>query len=82
MGFTMVRGQQPHGGFHTYIGGKEVELDCQVPQSQFPGFRNEDEDSKRSPVSEPVKSAINMKSFYGISKPRLAGPLSVNQNFQ
>ena len=75
-------GQQPHVGFHTYIGGKEVELDCQVPQSQFPGFKNEDEDSKRSPASAPVKSAINMKSSYGILKPRLPGPLSVNQNFQ
>lgn len=77
----MLRGQQPHGGFHTYIGGKEVELDCQVPQSQFPGFKGEDEDSKPSSVSEPAKTTISMKSFYGISKPRPLGPLSVNQNF-
>lgn len=77
LGFTILRGQQLHPGFQTYIGGKEVELDCQIPQSQFPGFRGEggDEDLKPEPVSEPAKTAINAKSFYGISKPKTPGPL-------
>ncbi|KAF9451278.1 RAD54B protein [Macrolepiota fuliginosa MF-IS2] len=77
MGFTVLRGQQPHSGFQMYIGGKEVELDCQIPQSQFPGPRCEggNEDLKPEPEPEPTKTTINTKSFYGISKPRPAGPL-------
>ncbi|KAJ3574655.1 hypothetical protein NP233_g1623 [Leucocoprinus birnbaumii] len=75
MGFTITRGQQPHSGFHTYIGGKEVELDCKIPQSQFPGFRDESEDLKMEPTPEPVKATVNTKSFYGIAKPKPSGPL-------
>ncbi|KXN90194.1 DNA repair and recombination protein RAD54B [Leucoagaricus sp. SymC.cos] len=76
-GFTMLRGQQPHSGLHTYIGGKEVELDSQIPQSQFPSFDNigGSEGLKPGPSPEPAKATINTKSFYGISKPKPSGPL-------
>lgn len=77
IGFTFIRGHQPYSGFQTYIGGKQVELDCQIHRSQFPGFGNEGDGEFVEPdlAPDPVKTSINAKSFYGISKPKPAGPM-------
>jgi DNA repair and recombination protein RAD54B len=77
IGFTVIRSQQPHSGLLTYIGGKEVQLDCQIPRSQFPGFEQQatSEVTELEPTSEEVKNPVNVRSFYGISKPKASGPL-------
>ncbi|EKM80843.1 hypothetical protein AGABI1DRAFT_71424 [Agaricus bisporus var. burnettii JB137-S8] len=77
VGFTVIRSQQPHSGLVTYIGGKEVQLDCRIPQSQFPGFEQEgsNEATKLETITELVKNTVNVSSFYGISKPKVSGPL-------
>jgi DNA repair and recombination protein RAD54B len=77
IGSTVIRSQQPHPGLLTYIGGKEVQLDCQIPQSQFPGFEQQaaDELTDRGPILEQVKTPVNVRSFYGASKPKASGTL-------
>lgn len=81
MGFTSTRGQQLCSGFQTYIGGKVVELDCQIPQSQFPGSDTEAHNINNlvlEPIHETTKP-ITVNSFYGISKPKSSGPLWVDK---
>jgi DNA repair and recombination protein RAD54B len=36
MGSTPWKGDSLHGGYRLYIGGKEVELDCQVTRDDLP----------------------------------------------
>ena len=80
MGFTTTRNQELHSGFQTYIGGKEIEFDCQIPQSQFPGLQREEDigEAKLGMVKTPAKAIINVKSFYGTPQPKASGPLYVH----
>ncbi|KAF8170206.1 SNF2 family N-terminal domain-containing protein [Mycena galopus ATCC 62051] len=91
MGTTAWKGDLLYGGYHVYIGGKEVELDCEVTLEDLPsvaGGHGVDkpaaavENSASVSIGSPstaVKSAfVAPTSFYGAqvpSKPKPKGPL-------
>ncbi|KAJ7251770.1 SNF2 family N-terminal domain-containing protein [Mycena haematopus] len=75
MGTTAWKGDQLYGGYHVYIGGKEVELDCEVTLEDLPSV------SAAVSIGSPAPSAktfVAPTSFYGPqvpSKPKPKGPL-------
>jgi DNA repair and recombination protein RAD54B len=90
MGTTAWKGDILHGGYHLYIGGKEVELDCEVTLEDLPSVAGGHADEKPAPAVENsagvsigspatgVKSFVAPTSFYGPqvpSKPKPKGPL-------
>jgi hypothetical protein len=91
MGTTPWKGDPLHGGYHVYIGGKEVELDCEVTLEDLPSIAGGHADEKPAPAiqnpasiasdsigSPATKSFVAPTSFYGPqapSKPKLKGPL-------
>ncbi|KAJ6497887.1 SNF2 family N-terminal domain-containing protein [Mycena sanguinolenta] len=90
MGTTAWKGDQLYGGYHVYIGGKEVELDCEVGLEDLPSVAGGHADDKPTSAVEnplsvangspapPVKTFVAPTSFYGPqvpSKPKPKGPL-------
>ncbi|KAF7362053.1 hypothetical protein MVEN_00550700 [Mycena venus] len=90
MGTTPWKGDNLYGGYHVYIGGKEVELDCEVTLEDLPSVAGGHGDDKAAPAVENsanisigsplpgAKSFVAPTSFYGPqvpSKPKPKGPL-------
>lgn len=90
MGTTAWKGDTLHGGYHLYIGGKEVELDCEVTLEDLPSVAGGHADENPAPAGENsagvsigspatgVKSFVAPTSFYGPqvpSKLKPKGPL-------
>ncbi|KAJ7675096.1 SNF2 family N-terminal domain-containing protein [Mycena rosella] len=89
MGTTPWKGDVLHGGYHLYIGGKEVELDCQVTLDDLPSIPGGHTDDKAaapaqtpaaettdcigSPATAP-KTFVAPTSFYGPQAPSKVKP--------
>ncbi|KAJ7188473.1 SNF2 family N-terminal domain-containing protein [Mycena filopes] len=86
MGTTAWKGDPLHGGYHIYIGGKEVELDCQVSLEDLPAVAGGHADDKTAPaiqnpavltsdsLGSPTKTFVAPTSFYGPQAPSKAKP--------
>ncbi|TFK44573.1 P-loop containing nucleoside triphosphate hydrolase protein [Crucibulum laeve] len=76
MGTTAWKGQELHPGFYLYIGGKEVELDSQVPQSDLPNIT-----LRGSPTPEPApkEEATPLYSF-SHNEPAKVKPVDASSN--
>ncbi|KAJ7039247.1 SNF2 family N-terminal domain-containing protein [Mycena alexandri] len=90
MGTTPWKGDPLHSGYFVYIGGKEVELDCEVSLQDLPAVPGGHADDKMAPAIEnpaaatsasigsPTKTFVAPTSFYGpqaASKAKPKGPL-------
>lgn len=81
MGSVAWSGQALHAGFNCYIGGKEVELDCQVSASQLPDNAGKEEIVpvlSTYPTDESTatkKFAIPLPFYGALTKPKSRGPL-------
>ncbi|KAJ6495564.1 SNF2 family N-terminal domain-containing protein [Mycena vitilis] len=89
MGTTPWKGDRLHGGYHVYIGGKEVELDCEVTLEDLPSVTGGHADDKLAPaIQNPADTAqdsigspatgsktfVAPTSFYGPQAPSKVKP--------
>lgn len=92
MGTTAWKGDPLHSGYKCYIGGKELELDCEVSASQLPdiiGPKGSAFEAVPPPplllppvatddIASPAKKFVAPISFYGAApKSKPKGPLYV-----
>ncbi|KAJ7782862.1 P-loop containing nucleoside triphosphate hydrolase protein [Mycena metata] len=86
MGTTPWKGDPLHGGYFVYIGGKEVELDCEVSLADLPAVAGGHADDRTAPaignpaaatsafIGSPTKTFVAPTSFYGPQAPSKAKP--------
>ncbi|KAF8160977.1 SNF2 family N-terminal domain-containing protein [Crassisporium funariophilum] len=82
MGSALWKGQKLCPGFNTFIGGKEVELDCQISASQLPNFPPAgvvdpshmalagDSETVTPRPKSPAKQVITANNFYAPAPPK------------
>ncbi|CAK5281379.1 unnamed protein product [Mycena citricolor] len=77
MGSTPWKGELLYGGYHLYIAGKEVELDCQVTQEDMPnvggGITTDDTPSVPEIVKEAEDKSLSSPASV---KPKFIAPQS------
>jgi len=80
MGSTIWKGRNLTSGVHTFIGGKEVELDVAVSASQLPTVQgmqldNSVTDELVEPPSKQPARFLAPINFYSNPKPKAKEPL-------
>ncbi|KAF7315296.1 hypothetical protein MIND_00044100 [Mycena indigotica] len=86
LGTTLWKGDTLSAGYKLYIGGKEIQLDCQVPPEDVPSLVAGPDKTVAAPDTSSVQLAVASPtskpkpfvapaSFYGASKPKPIKPL-------
>lgn len=84
MGTTSAKGQVPYSGLRAYIGGKELELDSEIPFSDFPmvtGTAKDDENEFEAPDVDHSSHGGVAKSFAHSPAMKQEPPTLAKTNF-